>query len=322
MWSGYDEPQRRGHDLELHGRHSANVSVRFERHRVLHQERLDARDGSLRDRDFRIIDVTARVYARKLGDNVCACQTGSSDHIQHAIIDARLGRKHHPASRVKSISHCSEIHRPIDHRAPIHADTHAPLAPRRQSSHSRKHKTKLTGKVAHKPALRRNTTRRFTSNTHRRSIETDKRLLEPVATTVQNIDLPRRILMSNDCIDPLLERRATAMQPTSEIVARAGRKNRKRCGRIDCFWKDVGVVVELEEAFGSFAERAVTTNDDDSPGAGSQRRTRLDRRVARRFSLVCLIFNAGSVELFFDLRPNTPRLSRGVIDDYESFDLN
>lgn len=112
------------------------------------------------------------------------------------------------------------------------------------------------------------------------------------------------------------------MQPTCKIVASAGRKNREGCGRINCFGQNVGVVVEFEEAFGSFAERAVTTNDDNSPGAGSQRRARLDRRVARRFSLVCLILNAGSVELLFDLRPNTPRFSRGVIDYDESSDLN
>jgi hypothetical protein len=35
-----------------------------------------------------------------------------------------------------------------------------------------------------------------------------------------------------------------------------------------------------------------------------------------------LILNAGSFELLFDLRPNTPRLSRGVIDYDEGFDLN
>jgi hypothetical protein len=35
-----------------------------------------------------------------------------------------------------------------------------------------------------------------------------------------------------------------------------------------------------------------------------------------------LILNAGSVEFLFDLRPNTPRFSRGVIDYDESFDLN
>ena len=109
------------------------------------------------------------------------------------------------------------------------------------------------------------------------------------------------------------------MQPTSKIVARPCWKNRKCCRRIDCFWKDVGVVVEFEEAFGSFAERAVTTDDDNSFSAGLQRRTRLDRRVPGRFSLVCLIFNAGGVELFFDLRPNTPRFRCGVIDDDESF---
>ena len=112
------------------------------------------------------------------------------------------------------------------------------------------------------------------------------------------------------------------MQPTSEIITRACWKNRKRCRRIDCFWKDVRFVVEFEEAFGGFAERAVTTNDDDRRSAGSQRRARLYRRVARRFSFVCLILNAGSIELVFNLRPNTPRLSRGVIDDDESSDLN
>jgi len=37
---------------------------------------------------------------------------------------------------------------------------------------------------------------------------------------------------------------------------------------------------------------------------------------------VRLILNAGGVELLFDLRPNTPRFSRGVIDYDESFDLN
>ena len=110
------------------------------------------------------------------------------------------------------------------------------------------------------------------------------------------------------------------MQATSEIVTRAGRKNREYCGRIDRSWEDVEVVVEFEEAFGSFAERPIATNNDDSLGARSQRRTRLDRRVARRFRFVCLILNAGSVELFFDLRPNTPRLSRGVIDYDESSD--
>jgi hypothetical protein len=119
-----------------------------------------------------------------------------------------------------------------------------------------------------------------------------------------------------------LQRRATAVQPASKIVTRAGRKNRERCRRIDCFGKNVWVVVEFEEAFGRFAERTVTTDDDDSLGAGSQRRARLVCRVARRFSLVCLILNAGGVELLFDLRPNTPRFSRGVIDYDESFDLN
>ena len=77
-------------------------------------------------------------------------------------------------------------------------------------------------------------------------------------------------------------------------------------------------MVEFEKAFGSFAERAVATNDDDSLDAGSQCRARLICRVARRFSLVCLIVNAGGVELLFDLRPNTPRFSRGVIDYDES----
>lgn len=110
------------------------------------------------------------------------------------------------------------------------------------------------------------------------------------------------------------------MQPTSKIVASACWKNRECCGRIDRNREYVEVVVELEETFGRFAERAVTTNDDDSLGAGSQRRARLDCRVAGRLSLVCLILNAGGVELLFDLRPNTPRFSRGVIDDYESFD--
>ena len=109
------------------------------------------------------------------------------------------------------------------------------------------------------------------------------------------------------------------MKSTSKIVARACRKNRKRRGRIDCFGKNVRVVVEFEEAFGHFAKRAVTTNDDDSLGAGSQRRARLARCVPRRFSLVCLILNAGRVELLFDLRPNTPRFSRGVIDYDEQF---
>ena len=112
------------------------------------------------------------------------------------------------------------------------------------------------------------------------------------------------------------------MQPASKIVTRAGRKNRKCCGRVDRSWEDVEVVVEFEEAFGRFAERTVTTDDDDSLGAGSQGRARLVCRVARRFSLVCLILNAGGVELLFDLRPNTPRFSRGVIDYDESFDLN
>ena len=110
------------------------------------------------------------------------------------------------------------------------------------------------------------------------------------------------------------------MQATSEIVTRAGRKNRECRGRIDRSWKNVEVVVEFEEAFGRFAERAVTSNDDNSLRAGSQRRARLDRRVARRFRFVCLIINAGGVELLFDLRPNTPRFSRGVIDYDESLD--
>lgn len=110
------------------------------------------------------------------------------------------------------------------------------------------------------------------------------------------------------------------MQSTSEIVTRAGRKNRERCGRVDRSWEDVEVVVEFEEAFGSFTERAVTSNDDNSFGAGSQRCARLDRRVAGRFRFVCLILDAGGVELLFDLRPNTPRLSRGVIDNDESLD--
>jgi hypothetical protein len=35
-----------------------------------------------------------------------------------------------------------------------------------------------------------------------------------------------------------------------------------------------------------------------------------------------LVLNAGGVEFLFDLRPNTPRFSRGVIDYDESFDLN
>ena len=126
--------------------------------------------------------------------------------------------------------------------------------------------------------------------------------------------------MSDDCIDPLLQRSATAIQATSEIITRACRKNRECRGRVDCRWNDVEVVVEFEEAFGSFAERAVTADDDHSFSAGSQRRARLDRRVARRFRFVCLIINAGGVELLFDLRPNTPRLSRGVIDYDESSD--
>ena len=120
--------------------------------------------------------------------------------------------------------------------------------------------------------------------------------------------------------DPLLQRRATAVQTASEVVTCAGGKNRERCRRIDCCWKYVEVVVEFEETFGGFTQRAVATNDDDRLGAGSQRRARLDRRVAGRFRFVCLILNAGSVELLLDLRPNTPRLSRGVIDDNESSD--
>ena len=124
--------------------------------------------------------------------------------------------------------------------------------------------------------------------------------------------------MSDHHIDPLLQRRATAVQPTSKIVTRAGRKNRESCGRIDCCWKNVCVVVEFEEALGGFAECAVTTNNDDGLSAGSQRRARLERSVAGRFRFVCLILNAGGVELLFDLRPNTPRFSRGVIDDDES----
>ena len=71
------------------------------------------------------------------------------------------------------------------------------------------------------------------------------------------------------------------MQPTSEVVTGSGRKNRECCGRIDCYWKNVRVVVEFEEAFGGFAERAVATNDDYSLCAGSERRARLVRRVAR-----------------------------------------
>ncbi len=126
--------------------------------------------------------------------------------------------------------------------------------------------------------------------------------------------------MNDDCIDPLLQRRATAVQPTSEIVTRAGRKNRECCGRIDRSWEDVEIVLEFEEAFSRFAERAVTSNDDNSLGAGSQRRARLDRRVAARFRFVYLIVNAGGVELLFDMRPNTPRFSRGVIDYDESLD--
>jgi hypothetical protein len=85
--------------------------------------------------------------------------------------------------------------------------------------------------------------------------------------------------VNDDCIDPLLQRRATAVQTTSEIVTCAGWKNRECCGRIDCRWKNVEVVIEFEEAFGSFTERAVTSNDDNRLGAGSQRRARLDRRV-------------------------------------------
>jgi hypothetical protein len=75
--------------------------------------------------------------------------------------------------------------------------------------------------------------------------------------------------VNDDCIDPLLQRRATAVQTTSEIVTCAGWKNRECCGRIDCRWKNVEVVIEFEE----------TSNDDNRLGAGSQRRARFDRRV-------------------------------------------
>ena len=117
--------------------------------------------------------------------------------------------------------------------------------------------------------LPRTATRRPPTEANFLCVYKNHRIFVAVATPVENIDLPPGVIVNDDCIDPVLQRRATAMQPTSEIVTRAGRKNRECCGRIDRSWEDVEIVLEFEEAFSRFAERAVTSNDDNSLSAGS-----------------------------------------------------
>ena len=49
--------------------------------------------------------------------------------------------------------------------------------------------------------------------------------------------------------------------------------------------------------------------------------TRLERCVSGSGSFVCLILNAGGVELLLNRGPHAPRFGGAVVDDYESSDL-
>jgi hypothetical protein len=83
---------------------------------------------------------------------------------------------------------------------------------------------------------------------------------------------------------------------------------------------DVQIVTELEKPFSRFAERAVTTNDDNAIDTTSQRCSRFDRGIAWCFGFVGLILNAGCVKLFFNGGPQAPRTRGAVVDDKPCFD--
>lgn len=127
--------------------------------------------------------------------------------------------------------------------------------------------------------------------------------------------------MRDNCFDPMLQRRMLPEQATRKIVSSAGRQERERCVGIDWCWLNVEIVFELEKAFSGFTERSVAANNNYSLDPGSQRSARFDRRIARGFGFVCLILNAGSVELFPDRGPQAPRTGGAVVDDDESSDL-
>src|SRR6185369_13759320 len=113
-------------------------------------------------------------------------------------------------------------------RAAVDRHNHASLTPRSQSAYSGEYKTKLTGEVAHKLALRRDTPGRFATNAHRRSVETDERRFESIAPPVKNIDRLRgrfAASMRDDCVDPGLQWCASAPDSTGKVVTGSGRKN-------------------------------------------------------------------------------------------------
>lgn len=82
----------------------------------------------------------------------------------------------------------------------------------------------------------------------------------------------------------------------------------------------VEIVVKFEKAFRGFAERAITTNNNDRLDTISQRSARLPRRIPRRICFVSLILNAGRVELFLNGGPQAPRTRSAVVDDDPCFD--
>jgi hypothetical protein len=108
-----------------------------------------------------------------------------------------------------------------------------------------------------------------------------------------------------------------AEQAAREVISGTGRQERESCVGIDGRRMNVEIVVELEEPFSRFAERSVTADNDNRLNAGSQRCTRLDRRVTGSFCFVGLILNAGRVELFLNGGPQAPRTGGAVVDDNE-----
>ncbi len=141
-----------------------------------------------------------------------------------------------------------------------------------------------------------------------------------VTTPVKHIDLLRMTLSARCETTVSIHSCSGARLPRSPRAKSspvpAGRIASVAAGLIGC-WRNVEIVVEFEKAFGSFAECAVATDDDDQFNAGFQRRASFDRRIARRCRFVSLILNAGGVELFLIVGQYAPRFGGDVIDDDE-----
>jgi len=134
----------------------------------------------------------------------------------------------------------------------VNCHAHAAFAPRCQRAHRGEHKAKLTREPPHECTLRRYAASRLATDSHRRRVQTDERLLKTITATVENIDSPRHSVawsfgvtatvlattfvnstfaartVSNKRVDPLVEWRSLAAQSARKVVAGTGGQNGER----------------------------------------------------------------------------------------------